>query len=180
MLREVILQHAGRHEHCRNTESGAGPDQRLRLAGDHRTQCRTKIDAHVEHGEARIEARATLGIELGDHSAHVRLQKTHAEHDHEETEIEPARSARRGEHRIAESDQRAADEHCLPRADQPVCDPASRQRGEVYPGGIESIDRRRGLVVDAESARGHGADQEQQQHGAHAVIGEAFPHLGEE
>ena len=78
MLSEMILNDAERHEEARGSEAGAGTDELLRLARDDRPERRTDVDAHVEHGESRVEPGAALGVELGHHGAHVRLQQTDA------------------------------------------------------------------------------------------------------
>ncbi len=177
---EMILNDAERHEEARGSEAGAGTDELLRLARDDRPERRTDVDAHVEHGESRVEPGAALGVEFGHHGAHVRFQETDAQDDDEQAEIERPGAQRGRQDRITQCNSDAPDEHRVPRADQPIRDPPAGQRGEINARRVQPVDRHGGLVVDAEAALADGGDQEQNQDGAHAVVGEPFPHLGEE
>ena len=89
--------------------------------------------------------------------------------------VSPAASAA-----VAEHDQHAAPEHRALLADQPVGDPATEQRQQVGRGDVQAVDRVRGAVVEAEAALGDGGGHEQDQDRAHAVVGEALPHLRDE
>ena len=102
------------------------------------------------------------------------------EDDDEQAEIERPGAQRGRQDGIPQRDSDAPDEHRVPRPDQPIRDPPAGQRGEIDARRVQPVDRRGGLVVDAEAALADGGDQEQHQYGAHAVVGEPFPHLGEE
>ena len=65
------------------------------------------------------------------------------------------------------------------RADQPIGDPAAGQAQNVGSRDVEPIDRRGGPIIEAEAAP-DGVGEKQHEDRPHSVIGEAFPHLGEE
>ena len=152
----------------------------LSPAGDQGSQESADIDSDVEHGKSGIEPCAALGIEVRNDGAGIGLQQPHAEHDHDQADIKSPRARGHGQQRIAEGDGHAAREHGALRTDQPVRDPAAGQRCEIDPRGIQPVDRRGRLVVDAEAAVRDRGDQEKHQHGAHAVVGEPLPHFREE
>jgi hypothetical protein len=180
MLGEAILNQAEHHEDRGGGEPGAGSDELLCLAGHERPQRGADVDPHVEHGESGVEPGAALGIELGHHRAHVRLQQPHAEHDDEQAEVERAGTRGYRQNRIPERDSEAPDEYGTPGPDQPVGDPSARERGQIDACGVQAVDGRGSAVIDAEAALCDGGDQKEHQHGPHAVIGEPLPHLGEE
>ena len=149
---EMILNDAERHEEAGGGEAGARTDELLRLARDDRPERRADVDAHVEHGESGVEPGAAFGVEFRDHGAHVRLQQTHAEDDDEQAEIERPGLSEVARMALPERDADAPDEYGAPRADQPVGDPAAGERCEIDARGVKAVDRRGGLVVDAEAA----------------------------
>jgi hypothetical protein len=80
---------------------------------------------------------------------------------------------------VPQRDHDAADEDRALLPDQAIGDPAARNRQRVDAEGVEAVDRRGSLGVHAEAAA-RGVRHEQHQQGAHSVIAEALPHLGEE
>jgi hypothetical protein len=65
-------------------------------------------------------------------------------------------------------------------AEQTIGDPAAGHREQIHAGGVDAVDRGRGLVVEPEAAGLDAGDHRQHQDRAHAVVAEALPHLGEE
>ena len=180
VLGEVVLHHAERHEKRGRAEARARTEENDCFARDEGPQGRSEIDSHVEHGESRIEPGPALRIQIRDHGADIGLQQSHAEHDHHQAQIKSTRTGGHRQQSVAERDADAADQHRLPRADQPIGNPAAGERHQIGSGRVQAIDGCSGFIVDAEAAGGDGGHQEQHQHGAHAVVGESLPHLREE
>ena len=81
---------------------------------------------------------------------------------------------------MAAGDQDAAVQHRALRTDQAIRDPAAGQRRHVHHRGVQAVDGAGSGRVEAETAGGGGGGHEQDQQGAHPVVAEALPHLGEE
>ena len=81
---------------------------------------------------------------------------------------------------LPDRDQDAAAEHRALRAEQAIGDPAAEEAEQVGAAEVQPVDGAGGLVIEAEAALRDGRHHEQDQHRAHAVVGEALPHLGEE
>ena len=180
VLGEVVLHHAERHEKRGRAEARARTEKNDCFARDEGPQGRSEIDSHVVHGESRIEPRPAFRIQIRDHGADIGLQQAHAEHDHHQAQVEAAGGAGCRQQRIAQGDEQAADQHGAARPDQPIGNPAAGKRDQIGSGRVHAVNGRGGFVVDSKTARGDGGDQEQHQHGAHAVVGESLPHLREE
>ena len=163
----------GGHRETEATAGVLGDD-----AGNDRPEEAAGIDAHVEEAEAGIAAGAALRVEAADDRARVRLQHADAHGDDQQARAERRDGRRDAEDQVTDRDEHAAGEDRVALAGQAVGDPAAGQRHQVDAGRVQSIDRRCGAVIQTEAALGHGRDQEQHQQGTHAVIGEAFPHLG--
>ena len=78
---------------------------------------------------------------------------------------------------MPESDDNAAEQHRSLHAQDPVGDPASRQRDQIDHGRVQSVDGSGRFGGHPES--GHFVDQKQHQNGAHSVVAETFPKLRE-
>ena len=174
------LHDTERHADARRHEADAPAVDLREPSGDQRTDERTDVDAHVEDREAGIPATAAFWVEVRHQRRDVRLEQADTQDDDDETEIEHRRIGGQPQAETAEGDEDAAVQHCLLGADQPVGDPAAGQRDDVDRGGVEPVDGGGRLVIETEAAARDGVDQEQHQQGAHAVVAEAFPHLGEE
>ena len=85
-----------------------------------------------------------------------------------------------GHAEVAAGDQDAAVQHRALRTDQAIRDPAARQRRHVHHRRVQAVDGAGGGRVEAQAAGGGGGGHEQDQQGAHPVVAEALPHLGEE
>ena len=81
---------------------------------------------------------------------------------------------------VAGHDDDGAVERRAPGAEEPVRGEAADDREQVDGRAVDRDDGRAGRLVDAEAAVGGGVDEEVQQDGAHAVVGEALPQLDEE
>ena len=94
--------------------------------------------------------------------------------------IETSRAGRNRQQQVAGGDQCSAEHDGTLCADQAVGNPTAGQRRQVNAGVVQAIDRRGSLVIEAEAARRHRGDQEENENRPHAIEGESFPHLGEE
>ena len=149
------------------------------VAGDQRPQEAAEIDAHVEHRERRVTAGIVRCVEFAHHHADVWLQQARAQHDQGQAEVE-RRRGRNGEREVTGSDENAARQYCTPRAEYPVRQPATRNTEKVHHGGIGAVDGRRRGAIQPHAARGQWGRHEQDEEAAHAVVGKALPHFGEE
>src|SRR6266478_2557037 len=68
----------------------------------------------------------------------------------------------------------AADDHCAPLAEPSIRDQAAENRREIRYSRIGAVNERRLFLAD-QQLLGHVVDQQ----GAHAVVGENLPHLGQ-
>ena len=101
-------------------------------------------------------------------------------HDHQQPGKEELGRPRCREHQVADRHEHTARDDGTLRSDQPVGDPAARQRRHEHGRRVEAVDRGGRLVVHSVAAVRHRVDEEEHQQGPHPVEGEAFPHLGEE
>ncbi len=148
-------------------------------ADDQRRDERAEVDAHVEDREAGVAPQVLLAVQLTDDGAHVRLQEPGAENDERQAEVEEFR-ARHRQAQLAEHDEDAAVEHRAPQPEDAVGDPPARQRQHVHEGHVGAVDGAGASHLEAEPARRHRRRHEEDENGAHAVVREALPHLGEE
>ena len=167
---------AGSREAPVPAEAGALAER----SADERAQQRADVDTHVEDAEAAIAPRIVRRIQFADHRADVRLQEAGSGDDEQKAD-EKGFCRRDCEHEVAAHDDGAADEDRPLCPEQAIGDPATGQGREVDERRIDAIDRRGRLIVEAHTAAVHdlvGHEQDQQR--PHAVVAEAFPHLGEE
>ena len=149
------------------------------IAAHQRRDERARVDPHVEDRIAGVAARIVRGIQPADDDADVALQEAGADDDEEEPEVERG-ERRHGHAEVAAGDQDAAVQHRALRTDQAIRDPAAGQRRHVHHRRVEAVDGARGGRVEAQAAGGGGGGHEENQQGAHPVVAEALPHLGEE
>src|SRR5580692_1669811 len=81
---------------------------------------------------------------------------------------------------MPERDHDAANQHRALAAEHAIADPAARQAGQVGGAHVHAVDRRRGAVIEPESAMRYLVHQEQDQQRPHAVEAQPLPHLDEE
>ena len=177
------LDETDRHAERGDAEAPVPAEPRGEQRHEERAQEGARVDAHVEEGEARVAPRAPFRIQRRHQRAHVGLQEPDAEHDDDEADEEErgqVREAREGEHEVARGDQYAAGEHRPLPAEEPIGDPAPGEPEQIGASEVEPVDRVRRLVIEPEAALGGPGDEEQDEHRAHPVEGEALPHLGEE
>ena len=158
---------------------------------------RPEIDSHVEDREGPVTARIARRVEASDLRGDVRLKAAVAQNKEEEARQECCFAHQQ---ELAARHQETADDHGFPLADHLVGQKSAEKRGEIYEARIETVDlRREGLnshgtenrfkprLQDSEAENipavksvldkvvGHVQDEQ----GAHAVVGETLPHLGE-
>jgi len=177
--RPYELRQSDRHAERRQRKAPAPAEAVGEPAHQQRPDQGPEIDAHVEDREPRVAARAAFGIERGHHDAGVGFEQADADRDHEQPEVEDLRAAH-GQHEIAGDDQHCAAHHRALRAEQPVGDPAAEEAEEIGAADVHAVDVVRGLVIKTQATLGHRRHHEQDEDPAHAVVGEPFPHLGEE
>ena len=144
-----------------------------------RTEQRAQVDAHIENGITRIPAGSALWVQFADDGADIRFQQAGAQHHQHQADVESG-DCRDGQGKVAEHDDDAAIPDGILGADHAVGDPAPRQRSQVHGCRVQPVNRGSGHVIHAQAAFSDRCGHEQHQQGPHAVIAEAFPHLGEE
>ena len=152
------------------------------IAGDRGTGRRADVDAHVEDGEGRIAARVALAVKLTDDGGDVGLQEADAHDDEGERQPEDVEHRRilsagplERHQAVADGEEDGAELHRLSLPDITV--------GEIAADHRRDVDQRRVSAVDDVSlllGKQPMLHQIEDQEGAHPVIGEALPHLGEE
>src|SRR5207244_9206391 len=100
--------------------------------------------------------------------------------DDEEEPEEEGREVVKGEREMAAGDDDAAIEHGAALAEEAVGEPTAGESGQVDHRRVEAVDRTRLRGLPAEAPGGERGGHEEQQERPHAVVAEAFPHLGEE
>ena len=178
--REPELRKSERHADRRREEADAPAELQREPAGDERPDEGAEVDAHVEDREAGVPPTAALRIQPGNEGRDVGLQEPDAEDDHDESGEEERRRSRDHEHQVADRHERAACHDGALCADQPVRDPATRERRHEDGRGVQAIDGRGRPVVEPVAATRDGIDQEQHQQRTHAIERESLPHLREE
>ena len=99
-------------------------------------------------------------------------------HDQREPEVE-RRSVGHGHAEVAARDQHAAVQHGAPRAEErSAIQPPGSASGT--PSGVHAVDAPAVAVSNPRPPFASAARHEQHEQGAHAVVAEALPHLGEE
>ena len=81
---------------------------------------------------------------------------------------------------MSEGDDEAADKHRSPRPDEVVGDEPAEDAQHVACHAVVAVDRGGLLLVEAEAASRHRGVHEKHQEGAHPIVREALPKLGEE
>jgi len=120
-----------------------------------------------------------LPVQLPNHGAHVGLQEARADHDQSQAKIE-GQGQRERQGVVAGGNHQSAVEHGFPLAHHAVGNPSPWQGDEVTHPRIHAVDRARLDNVEAQAASFQRCRHEENQQGAHAVVAEALPVLGEE
>ena len=81
---------------------------------------------------------------------------------------------------MSRGDDAAADEHGAALPQEAVGDPPAGERGEIDESRVPAVDRSGRLDAERGATLRHGRREVQDEQGAHAVVAEALPHLGEE
>ena len=176
---ERVLNEPEHHADAGGAEAKMPVDRLPQVSAHQRSEKSAEVDAHVIDRESRVAPRAAFGIQIADDRADVGLQQAGADDDEREADVERD-DVRNGEREVADRNDGAAPEHRAAQAEQPVRDPSARQRDDIHGRGVEAVNRGRRHVVQAHAAGGDGVGHEQHENGAHAVVAEALPHLGEE
>ena len=178
-LAEHVLHEPEDHADPRCGEAEMPVDTLPEVAAHERRQERAEIDAHVVNGEPGIAAVVARRVELPDQDRDIPFEEARADHDQHQPQVKH-RQDRHGHAEVAARDQDAAVQHAAALAEPAIRDPSARQRQEVDHRGVQPVHRAGGRRIEAEAARRGRRGHEQDQQGAHAVIAEALPHLGEE
>jgi hypothetical protein len=177
------LREADEHRGAADAEAEAPVDVLTKAGRDDGTECGAEIDAHVEDGEAGIAPRAGLPfVQRADHARDIGLQQADAEHRDREAAVEDGRRRRDRADEVADGDEHAAGEHRVALADELVGDPATGHRDQVGAAREQRVHGAGGFIVDAVPGIGRGGRgrEEQDQHGAQPVVGEALEELRHE
>ena len=173
-----VLHDANRHADARRGKARVPAHALAQIAAHERRQERAEVDAHVENREAGVAPLVFGRVELADDHADVALEQPGANHDQDEPEVE-GHDRRHGHREVAAGDDDAAVEHGPPLPDQPIRNPAARQRGHVRHRGVEAIDGPALRRIEGEPPGRQRRRHVEQQQGAHPVVAEPLPHLGE-
>jgi hypothetical protein len=152
------------------------------VAGHDRAERGAQVDAHVEDRVGGIAADIGARVELPDDHRDVRLEEARADDDEGQRQPEHvdrravlAAAALDGHQHVAEGQQHRAEQYCLALAEVAVGEVAADHRRDVHQRRVGAVDDR-GLAVGEQPV----LHQVENQQPAHAVVGEALPHLGEE
>ena len=175
---EGVLDQAGGHADAGGGKADVPVDALGEVAGDEWAEERAEVDAHVEDREACVAAAVAGFVERADERADVWLEQAGAECDEGQARVEE-RERLEGQDEVSERDDDAADEDGAVLAEEAVGDQAAEDRGA--PGGacVGPVNRGCVSVRESEAALGGGRDHVEDEEGAHAVVAEALPHLGE-
>ena len=138
-----------------------------------------EVDAHVEDREAGIAALVVGRVEPAGHGADVGLEQAGAERDQRQPSVESL-DRRNRQREVSAGDDCSADQDRAIGPEVTVGDEAAGDRQHVDGHRVVAVDACRFHRAEAEPAARDRGDDEQRQQGAHAVVGEALPHLGEE
>ena len=134
------------------------------------------VDGHVEQLEAGVAPDVIVVVEAADDGRQVRLDEAGAHgHQHDPRPGEGGRG--NGQADVARHDDDAAVEGGQPGPDDAVGEDAPGNGQEVDGHPVERDDDLSAGLAQAQAAAGHRVGDEVQQDGAHAVVGEALPHL---
>ena len=149
-----------------------------------------QIDSHVEDGESLIAPHIVGRIQLTDDVRYGGFEETHAHDDAREREVQHADRETVPDHLTVEQGRRrtferhqsvsAAEQNCsrhdrLSESEVSIGDDAADDGHEVHHRTVGGDEAARKAVVEQEVLR-----QVEDQQGAHPVIAEPLPHLGEE
>ena len=180
---QVALAHHVLHDAKRHADSGASkaqmPVDALReVSRDERPQKGAEVDAHVEDGEPGVPAAVAFPVERADDGADVGLQESRSDDDQPQPEIEEGEGLE-GERDVAKGDDDPAHQHASIGAQKAIGDQAAQNRGAPDAARVGAVDGRRVGNREPQAAGGHRRGHVEDEEGAHAVVAEALPHLGE-
>ena len=144
------------------------------ITADEWTEEGAQVHTHVEDRESRVAPRVAGPIDLSYHRRNVRLEEARADDDEGESDVK-RRHPGNGQREMAERDDQAADHQRPPRADHAIGEIPADQRRQVHEHRIRTVEIRRSRRVPFE-----GVDEIEYEDGAHPVVREALPHLGDE
>ena len=156
-------------------------------------QHRAEVDAHIEQGEASVTARVVLGVAGADDGGDIGFEKAHPGDDEGQGQIEHLQIERiplhyafplhdhlhrlrafDGHTQMARHQQHRPHHHRLAGAEIAVRHHTPYHRRDVDEGGVGGVDAGGYLIAEQEML---GEVEDKQ--GAHTVVTEALPHLGE-
>jgi hypothetical protein len=173
---------ASEHADAGEAEAIAPADRLAEIADQDGADRRAEVNPHVEDGVGAVAPGVGELVELAHHHRDVGLEEAGADDD--EGERRPEDVDRRvglsagsfhGHQEVAAHQQYAAEQHRASLAEIAVGEIAAEHGRDVNQAGIGAVDQVR-FVVGEQPVLGEVEDQK----GAHAVVGEALPHLGEE
>ena len=148
-------------------------------AGYQRGEERAQVDAHVEDRKAGIAPLVIARVKAARHGADIGLEEAGAERDEGKARVERLDGGD-CQREVPERDDGAADEHRAVGAEEAIGQEAAGNRQHVYGHRVVAVDARCFRGAEAQATFRWRGDDEQHQQRAHAVVGEALPHLGEE
>eukprot|EP01092_Planopodium_desertum_P010860 TRINITY_DN49050_c0_g5_i1.p1 TRINITY_DN49050_c0_g5~~TRINITY_DN49050_c0_g5_i1.p1 ORF type:complete len:645 (-),score=247.89 TRINITY_DN49050_c0_g5_i1:8-1942(-) len=171
--------HAGSDEHdlvgrhFRGAEDLAG-----QVLGQHRSDHRADVDAHVEDGEARVAAFVLQAVQLADHGRDVGLEQTVADDDRGQAELEDVLLRQRDHEQADGHDDRAGQDRALV-TQYPVGHVTAEDRRGVHQRQVGAVDAA-GVAFTGGVAVVELGNDVQHQRPADAVERKALPELGHE
>jgi hypothetical protein len=166
--------HAEQHADAGAHEAPAPTVGLADITADQRCDEGAKVDAHVEDHEALVAARISWRIELADDVADVGFEEAATHHHQGEATFE-AEFGRHHQHELASGHHDAADNHCPLCTEQAVRRPTTQDARRIDERGIGAVGEGRATFT-----RGKRRCDVERQQGAHPVVTEPLPHLGEE
>ena len=176
---EHVLHEAEDHADARRGEADVPVHPLAEIPADERRDEGAEVDSHVVDREAGVAPRVLCAVKRPDDHRGIAFDEAGADDDQRQAEIE--RRQRRERHaEVSEGDDDPAVKYGAALADQPIGDPASRQRRHVDHRRVQAVHRAGDGGLEAEPAGRDRRRHEEDQQRAHAVVAEALPHLGEE
>src|SRR5207248_1132495 len=80
-----VLREAKSHTHTGACESEMPIHFLCKVSRDDRPEKCAEIDSHIENRKSGVAARIAIFIKRTDHRAHIRFEKTGADHDQQKT-----------------------------------------------------------------------------------------------
>ena len=149
------------------------------VAGDERGEEGADVNAHVKNREAGVAAFVGGAVEAADHRGDVGLEETGADGDEDEAGVE-RRDVAEGHREVAGGDDNTADENGAAGADEIIGDEAAEDREQINAHRVGAVNGGGFFGIEGEATFGGGLHHEEHEQGAHAVVGKALPHFGEE